>query len=109
MDAREKQKRSQKRFYVLLALCVFLPPVGLLLVWRGRYKQRAKLCFTLLSTLVMMGMCSLYIRLLPPEEIAPALISASTLDAEETDVYSASPTQAPSEDSTLVAPANPNG
>lgn len=97
MENRNKRELAKKRLILHSVLCVLLPPVGMLLVWRNRYKSQMKLLMTFVSTLVLMLMFSIGMRLQPPEDIVPTPMSAGYMNQGE----------GQSDSSGAFAPANP--
>ena len=76
MENRAKKELARKRLIIHSVLCALLPPVGMLLVWRSRYRSRFKLLMTLGSTLVLMIMFCVHLGMREPEKIVPPVISA---------------------------------
>lgn len=113
MDKRTKRELARKRLIIHSVLCVVLPPVGMLLVWRNRYPRRMKLLMTLGATIVLTAMFSIGLRMRPIEEIEPTPVSAAYEAQEQTVQPADTPvdmqTAAPAQDEGIVAPANPNG
>ncbi len=118
MDARNRKEAARKRLIVLTVLCVVLPPIGMLLAWRGRYNNIGKLIFSALGTLSLMLLVMLGLSFRKPAEIVPTAMSATYIDAQSDAAAAASSGQtaeAPTDtvidtsgEDTFVAPANPN-
>lgn len=54
------QREAGKRLAILGALCLLVPPLGLICVWRSRHARTpVRLVFSLLSLLMMVLVCSL--------------------------------------------------
>lgn len=97
MEARNRKEMARKRLIVLTVLCFVLPPVGMLLAWRGRYNRLGKLIFSAIGMLSLMLIVSVCLRLRPPAEIVPPSVSAS--------YYAETQTQT---QTNMTAPADPN-
>lgn len=132
MENRAKKELERKRLIIHSVLCALLPPAGMLLVWRSRYRSSLKLIMTLGATLALTVIFSIGFSLQKPEEIVPPTRAAG---AQQPAVEQSAgqipslwpennaapaPTPAPgddyilsdplwTEDESFVAPANPNG
>ena len=108
MESRNRRELAKKRFIIHSVLCVVLPPVGMLLVWRNRYRGQVKLAMTFCSTLILMLMFCIGLRLQPPEEIVPTPMSAAYMNQSEEPEATASPSGYITPDFSNIQPANPD-
>lgn len=112
MEERVKRELARKRAILLTVLCILLPPLGVLLVWRNRLSVARKAARTVLATVSLTIALTIALTVTRvPEDLRPAPVSASTLSGNNltslqeggTDTQ---PTPAP--DDGYVAPSNPN-
>lgn len=111
MDTRKNDRVARQRLIVQLILCVLLPPIGMILVWRSRYPRRGKLVLSLLSSLILTFMISFALSTRPPEDIAPTPMSATYANTDTgAGVVPGTVPQNPADPiptTPTVAPANP--
>ena len=123
MESRNRRELAKTTFIVHIVLCTLVPPLGMLFVWRNRYHRPVKLVMTFCSTLILMLMFSIGLRLQAPEEIIPTPMSASYMNQNQEPEATTSPSSGyvtpdfgniqsgdsdPSGDD-YIAPANPQG
>lgn len=62
---RSRRKRSKARRVMSVLACIFLPPVGIFMVWRTRWSNNARYCLTGLAVACMV----LMVAMLPSPDV----------------------------------------
>jgi hypothetical protein len=113
-----RRNKPSARVWVAVLLCVLVPPLGLVMLWRGvRCPVRGKLLITAVAFVSLTVMLTVYIRyqmtsgILVPQQAAGQFAENDYTGAAGASVTAATATAtpAPAEPSETPAPANPNG
>jgi hypothetical protein len=117
-----KRNKPSARVFVTILLCALVPPLGLIIVWRGlRCPVRGKVLLSAVALLSLTVMLTAYIGfqmnsgILIPEQAAGQFAvndyTASSGSTVQSSAPTAQPTQtpAPAEPEMTPAPANPFG
>ncbi len=118
-----RRNKPSARVWVAVLLCALLPPLGLIVVWRGlRLPVRGKVLISLVALLSMTIMLSTYIGmqqnsgiLIPQQATGQYAVNdytsaaGATVTATSAATPAPSETPAPAEPEMTPAPANPFG